>query len=152
VREPPPPPVTLSDGVVTLRPPGEDDLADWARAGRDEEILRWTEVTPETTADSVREFLQTATMTPFVIEAGGFAGAIDVRPGGELGYMLLAGARGKGVMTRAVRLLAGHTLAHLPRVTAKVHPDNTASARVLQRAGLTQAGALPERDVYVRLP
>ena len=63
----------------------------------------------------------------------------------ELGYLLLPEARGRGVMTRVVRLLTAHALDDLglARVQALVHPDNGPSIRVLERAGFAREGVLP---------
>jgi RimJ/RimL family protein N-acetyltransferase len=70
-----------------------------------------------------------------------------VAPGvAELGYLLLPQARGRGAMTRTVRLLVAHCFDALgvARVQALAHPDNTASAAVLERAGFAQEALIPE--------
>lgn len=53
-------------------------------------------------------------------------------------------ARGRGLASRAVSLLSGWALsdAGIARVEALVEPDNTASQRVLERAGFTREGQL----------
>src|SRR5690348_17425256 len=49
----------------------------------------------------------------------------------EVGYGLVADARGRGVITEALRGLLAYTDAAGIRVRASVEPDNTASVRVL---------------------
>ena len=59
----------------------------------------------------------------------------------ELGYWLFPPARGKGVATKVVRLLAQHAFAiGVMRVVAYVNAGNIASERVLERAGFTREG------------
>jgi len=85
------------------------------------------------------------------VGSGDVLGAIDLRfpdrddrQVAELGYLLVAAARGRGVMSRAVRLLVGWGFAELDlaRIQAMTHPDNAASARVLERLGFTREGLL----------
>ena len=63
---------------------------------------------------------------------------------GEIGYELVAEARGRGAATRAVGLLVGWAFRELGmrRVQALVHPDNAASAAVLERLGFEREGLL----------
>ena len=66
---------------------------------------------------------------------------------GELGYLLAPGARGRGVMTSALRLLIAWSLGdplRLERLQAMTHPENERSARVLQRLGFVREGLLGE--------
>jgi RimJ/RimL family protein N-acetyltransferase len=59
----------------------------------------------------------------------------------ELGYWLFVHARGRGVATRSVELMAGHALTHgVVRVEAHVRIGNTPSERVLERAGFVREG------------
>ncbi len=62
---------------------------------------------------------------------------------GEVGYWVAAGARRKGVATRAVRLLASWGLGRLALPVLELHvlPANAASHAVARRAGFTPAGA-----------
>jgi RimJ/RimL family protein N-acetyltransferase len=85
-----------------------------------------------------------------VVEATGDAvlGICDVRlpaPGvGEVGYLLAPAARGRGVMTRALRLVVAwaFTDLDLARVQAFASPENQASLALLQRIGFTREGVL----------
>lgn len=66
----------------------------------------------------------------------------------EFGYTLAPTARGRGVATEAARLLLDHLFAttDLHRAHAELHPDNVASARVLERLGLVYEGT--DRQAY----
>ena len=77
-------------------------------------------------------------------------GAVDVRVTsadqgrGETGYWLAPGARGRGVMTRAVRLLSRWAFdgIGIGRLTLLAHPENAGSQRVAERAGFTREGLM----------
>ncbi|WP_432903590.1 GNAT family N-acetyltransferase [Micromonospora matsumotoense] len=64
-----------------------------------------------------------------------------------IGYSLLPEARGRGLATRAVRLLAGWAFdpVGLARLWAGTAPWNTASQRVLTRAGFHREGLMRAR-------
>ena len=68
----------------------------------------------------------------------------------EIGYFVLPQARGRGVATTVARLLAEHAFSlGIVRVAAYVNLGNTASERVLERAGFTREGivrSLPVPD------
>jgi|SRR5215472_1079767 len=61
-----------------------------------------------------------------------------------LGYWLAPGARGRGVATQAVRLLARWAFAELglARLELTCGPDNEASQRVAERCGFSHEGLL----------
>jgi RimJ/RimL family protein N-acetyltransferase len=81
-------------------------------------------------------------------------------PHGEIGYWVAAPARGTGVATRAVRLLADWALARLELSAIEVHvsPANLASQSVARKAGfrlleqrlLLFRTSVEEFDIYVR--
>lgn len=91
-----------------------------------------------------------------VREAGSdaFAGHIQlmqvVQPLGQamVGYSLASAARGKGYMTRAVKLLVDWAFANtaLHRIVAGTDVSNTASHRVLERAGFAREGV--QRELF----
>ena len=63
---------------------------------------------------------------------------------GEIGYELVAEARGRGAATRGVGLLVGWAFRELRmrRIQALVHPANLASMAVLERLGFEREGLL----------
>ena len=60
----------------------------------------------------------------------------------EISYFLRGSARGRGLATRAVRLVAGWAFESLgvERIELRVHPDNKASQAVAERVGFTREG------------
>ena len=62
----------------------------------------------------------------------------------EIGYWLAPAARGRGVATRAVRILGDWAFASLPvdRIGITAEPGNRASCAVAERAGFTYEGVL----------
>jgi RimJ/RimL family protein N-acetyltransferase len=67
----------------------------------------------------------------------------------EVGYALTVAARGAGLATESVRLLAGWALEQpgVRAVTARVKPGNTPSIRVMERLGFARDG---EHDGHLR--
>ena len=63
---------------------------------------------------------------------------------GEIGYWTAAWARGRGMTTRAVRMLASWGVERfaLRRIELVIAVDNDASNRVAERAGFTREGRL----------
>ena len=63
---------------------------------------------------------------------------------GEVGYLVSAESRGRGIATRAMWLLIewGFRELGIGRIQALVHPDNPRSARVLERLGFRTEGHL----------
>lgn len=71
----------------------------------------------------------------------------------EIGYGLVADARGRGVATEAVRALLTLTDAVGIRVRASVAPENTASIRVLAKCGFTELrGANEDGELVMARP
>jgi RimJ/RimL family protein N-acetyltransferase len=89
---------------------------------------------------------------PFAVadaETGELLGSIDMGVNsqgyrGHIGYWVAAEARGKGVCTHALRLLARWALEelHLQRLELITDPDNVASQRVAERVGFRREGVL----------
>ncbi|MEV0426573.1 GNAT family N-acetyltransferase [Micromonospora sp. NPDC050495] len=80
--------------------------------------------------------------------AGGCALVYDEPATGQamLGYSLLPEARGRGLATRAVRLVAGWAFdVGLARLWAGTRPENLGSQRVLAKAGFGREGLLRGR-------
>ncbi|PUA82962.1 GNAT family N-acetyltransferase [Nocardioides currus] len=71
----------------------------------------------------------------------------------EIGYGLVADARGRGVATEAVRALLAQADALGVRVRASVLPDNAASIRVLAKCGFTELrGANEDGELVMARP
>jgi RimJ/RimL family protein N-acetyltransferase/ADP-ribose pyrophosphatase YjhB (NUDIX family) len=143
---------TLTDGVVTLRPFVETDIAAHVE-GEDEVARLWFGHPGRSTSEGMLEVVErwrrereAGTRLTFAIHhQDAIVGYAEVRPRGDtasLSWMLYAGNRGQGYATRAVRLLADHAIEHLGarRVQAEVDPRNAASLRVATRAGLHREG------------
>ena len=171
----------LTDGVVTLRAWHDGDARAAATWGRDPEIVRWTDVPADQSEQLAREYVAetelarraglTVALAIADAASGALLGACDIRrpdrtdPAiGELGYLLAGEARGRGLATRAIWLLTDWSFRELgmQRLQALVHPDNVASARLLQRLGFTREGVLrryrsgdqcrEDRAVYAVMP
>jgi ribosomal-protein-alanine N-acetyltransferase len=171
----------LTDGVVILRAWNERDVRAAGRWGSDAELVRWSGVPGQQSEQLARAYMaetEVARRAGLIValaiadaDNGALVGACDVRrpdptdPAiGELGYLLVAAARGRGVATRAVWLLVDWSFRALAmqRLQALVHPENPASARVLQRLGFTREGRLrryrtaggarEDRMIYSLLP
>jgi RimJ/RimL family protein N-acetyltransferase len=69
---------------------------------------------------------------------------------GTVGYWLAPAARGRGVMTRAVRLAVDWARAeHGIRVLRlTTHPHNLASQRVAERVGFRRIGTTPHHPAF----
>jgi RimJ/RimL family protein N-acetyltransferase len=164
VRPPDPP---LADGVVALRPWTEADAAAIAAACVEEEIVRWMHQIPQpyTEADA-REFLAGAAAqwrdgtggTFAIVEAasGELAGSIAMRVTDpeqaivEVGYWAAAPARGRGLTTRALKLLSGWLLESVGAERVQLRADvlNLASQRVAEKAGYVREGVLRSSGVH----
>jgi RimJ/RimL family protein N-acetyltransferase len=137
----------LTDGTVVLRDWRLGD-ADWYAAEvRDPEIQRWTSESPTLTAAEVILAIVALERQPdsigYVIcdtATGQRLGNIALRchdTVGEASYWVAASARGRGVATRALRLLSDWALAALDLSELRLwaRAGNLASQRVAERAG-----------------
>ena len=150
----------LSDGVVRLRLIAEADLAAIVAACQDPEIPRWTRVPEPYGEPEARSwFAQEAEQRRrgeqlglLVVDLGsgrlhGSVGIVHVDPQEgrcELGYWTARESRGRGLATRAVRLLSGWVFQNLPvdRIEIHAEPENVASRQVAERAGFSFEGVL----------
>lgn len=146
----------LEDEVIRLRPFTTDDIPAVTAACQDPEIPRWTLVPTDYTEDVAREWIESIA-TPaderlsLAVEdrgTGRLAGAISIwivkREVGEFGYWAVAEFRGRGLMTRALSLLARWTLDELglARLQLGTIPGNAASERVAEKVGFRKEGLL----------
>ncbi|WP_353508244.1 GNAT family N-acetyltransferase [Intrasporangium sp.] len=158
----------LTDGRVTLRRHTAADVDGIVEQSRDEHSQRWTAVARQySRADAIAfldhiagEWENPAGKRFWAIEvtaADGraqFGGTIDLRPGeawdqASVGFGLHPAARGRGAMSRAVRLVAAHAFERGPwgRPLGRIHwraiTGNWASRRVAWSTGFTFHGTLP---------
>lgn len=153
---------TLTDGVVTLRAHRPEDVDEILVQGRDPEMQRWTTVPSPYEREHAEGFA--LTLMPegwrqpegtkgFAIEAldgarPRFAGTVDLRPDGagaaEIGFGLAPWARGRGFMTRAVRLALdwGFDALALSVVCWRADEGNFASRRVATACGFRMDGTV----------
>jgi RimJ/RimL family protein N-acetyltransferase len=134
------------------------DVAALTAACQDSEIAHWIPFVPRpyTREDAeayIRGCLESGDERhPFAIvdaESGDVLGSIDMGVNaysyrGHIGYWVAAQARGRGVCTGALRLLAGWALdeLRLQRLELITDPDNLASQRVAEKAGFRREGVL----------
>jgi RimJ/RimL family protein N-acetyltransferase len=153
----------LTGPRVRLRAPTLDDAEPlFERVTSDPDVSRYMAWRPHPDVDETRrvitEIFNVAGETTWLIELLDTHGPIGIcgwrRPQPHIidfGYFLGRPWWGRGIMSEAVGLLldkaARDPIAY--RVTAHCHVDNTASARVLDRAGLTFEGRLAR---YAILP
>lgn len=158
----------LSDGVVTLRAHTSDDIDAVTEQAQDPASQRWTSVPrPYERSDAV-EFLQLIRsgwndpegnrIWAIDYSAGDgtvhYGGTIDLRPKpygvADIGFALHPAARGKSVMSRAVRLACRYAFetgfAHGPvqRIHWEAYRGNWASRRVAWATGFTMHGTVPQ--------
>jgi RimJ/RimL family protein N-acetyltransferase len=153
-----PPATELRDGHIVLRPWRLEDVPRVTQICQDPEIVRWTLVpSPYDESDArtwieqtLRDWDDRAHATFAVTDGGEVVGAIGLRlhrhysVNGSIGYWVAREARGRGVATTALRLLARWALeeARLPRLELVTDPGNAPSQKVAERAGFRQEGIL----------
>lgn len=130
----------------------------------DPEVQRFTRIPsppPEgfagTWLERYREGRRTGTLAGFaILDEGGTPIGVAVVPRidrdgriAELGYMVAAGARGRGAATEALRLLSAWALAELgsQRLELLIDVDNEASKRVAARCGYRHEDTLRSMPV-----
>jgi RimJ/RimL family protein N-acetyltransferase len=156
VRPPDPP---LTDGVVTLRPWTLDDVPVIARSCNEPEIARWMHQIPSPYAEQdAREYV-IATRHAWRDGAGAFFAIVDTASGEpvgsigmhildaqfsnvEVGYWAAAPARGRGLTTRALRLISRWAIDEVGAKRIQLRADvlNAPSLRVAEKAGFTREG------------
>lgn len=159
----------LTDGVVTLRAHSLDDADAIVEQSTDPESLRWTTVPRPYSRDDALGWVEhnlaawgepggtRSWAIEWTDESGAtrYGGTIDLRPGaapsaGELGFGLHPDARGRGLMSRAVRLVVRHAFATpvwgvpVRRVHWRAIVGNWGSRRAAWAAGFTFHGTIPD--------
>jgi RimJ/RimL family protein N-acetyltransferase len=143
----------VKDDVVTLRPWREEDADAVYEACQDAELQFWLPALPrpyrrEDALAFVRGELELGPHQ-YAIEVDGVAvGSIGMfvnrNRTAHIGYWCAAEARGRGVVTRALRLLTAHAFENLGVLRAELitDPDNAASQRVAEKVGYRREGVL----------
>jgi len=164
-----PPRPVLTDGVVLLREPVAHDTEAMVAGAGQASVAATTRVPSPYTHDDAADFLertrvgwQESTAATFALcRAGrpdlllGMVGLHDVdlsgEPGGaaEMGYWLAEEARGRGLMTRGVRLLCAWAFddLRLARIDWFAKVGNDASRRVAEAVGVEVEGILRRGQV-----
>jgi RimJ/RimL family protein N-acetyltransferase len=144
----------MRDEQLVLRPWREDDAPAVYEACQDAEIQHWIPVIPRPyTEQDARAFVTGALdLGPhqFAVEKDGrLVGSIGIIVSeqartGHIGYWCVRSARGRGVTTRALRLLCGYALEGLAleRLELITDPENLASQRVAEKVGFQREGIL----------
>jgi RimJ/RimL family protein N-acetyltransferase len=157
--EPPSPP--LSDGVVVLRRWQERDVPAITSACRDDDIAWWLDQVPQPYSEAdartyvamTRRGWKEGTHAAFAVtdaETGEVIGSIGVhwldpeQGVAEVGYWVRLEARGRGIATRATKLVSGWAIAScgMKRLQLRADQHNVASQRVAERAGFRHEGVL----------
>lgn len=151
---------SLENHIVRLRPILEKDhdaIVSWKL---DSEIIKWTGLPENNNLEIVKlhrkasevirqrgASITLAMADPLTDE---ILGNCDARRDPqdpdvlEIGYLLSASARGRGIATHAIRLLVDWLFDELKakRIQALVHPDNKASIALLEKVGFQKEGVL----------
>jgi RimJ/RimL family protein N-acetyltransferase len=150
--------VRLSDGVISLRPLGEEDVAAVDAACADRELAFWVADDERRARDPGRALvdglrssrdagrtLALGYVEPAAGELHALVAVIHTEPEvAELAYWVSPAARGRGLATRALRLASAWALdeAGLRRLWVETSPANAASQRVARKAGYRYEGVL----------
>lgn len=153
---PPDPPLT--DGVIVLRPFTDADVEQIWSACQDPQIQRFIPVPrPYERADAEAYVRRTqrqwaeGTKAAFAIADADdptvLLGAINVAINGAVGnsgYWVIPTGRGRGIASRALRLLTDWAFSSLGLgvILLEIRPENAASIAVARRAGYHHAGEI----------
>ncbi|MEA2494708.1 MAG: hypothetical protein QOJ29_2619 [Thermoleophilaceae bacterium] len=150
--------LSLTDGVVTLRPWRRADAAELVECiNGDAEITRWLDQVPQPyrTKDALAYIRGIGESTFAITQAdtGRVLGSVGIRFSesgdvGEIGYWLRADARGRGTIARALRVICEWAFERpgVARLQLRADVDNVPSRRSAEKAGFRLEGVL--RSVY----
>jgi RimJ/RimL family protein N-acetyltransferase len=158
-------PVELSDDRLLLRLPVRADVGDITLACQDAELQRWIPVPvpyerihgEQWVDDSPRSWAEDRELRWVIIEPGvsdRLVGAIGLHARDatmrEVGFWMAPWARGRGVMTDAVRMTCqwGFTELGLGRIEWWANVGNYASRRVAEKVGFTMEGTARARLLH----
>lgn len=157
------PPDSITDGVVVLRELREGDRAVVLLTMRDALVAQWLNMPAVPSNRDFDSLLRIARdgrasgnrIDYAVTEAGRdiSLGAVIAsrrhRDNFEIAYLACEAGRGRGLMTRAVRLVCDWLLEEgVGRIEIRTHPDNEASQKLAERAGFRREG-LERRSIWL---
>jgi RimJ/RimL family protein N-acetyltransferase len=145
-------PITLAGKGITLREWRPDDLDDLVELLDEADVARWTPITSPFDVDAGVAYLKrahhgrtTGQRIQLAITTDGERPLGEVLLFGrdtghseaELGYVVGAAHRGRGLATRALALLSGYARSELAliRLVLRIDPGNAASRAVARRCG-----------------
>jgi len=156
----------LTDGVIRLVTVSEDHLDGLARLLQDPAVVRntrvpepWQEGFEHRWLEAYETGQRDGTRHGFAIEDAetgaflGIAGLVAIERDanqGEIGYVVVREARGRGIASRALRLVTDYALGEvgLERVVLMIQTDNEPSIRVAERCGYHREGVF--RSLYMK--
>lgn len=151
---------SLADEEILLRPWREADIVHQLAAFSDPVFLQHSDWAPTNRAEAQRQLLEQEQLRvqggainfaivgvtdPGTMLGGISVNHIDQEQGrASLGYWLAPAVRGRGVASRAVRLVADWVFqtVRLARLEITCGPDNAGSQQVARRTGFTREGLL----------
>ena len=155
----------LADDTLRLEPLTQAHVPVMLAMADDSDVIRFTRVPTGADETFVRGWIKRyedgwddGSRAGFAIRGhdGGFLGfaavvelELDHREG-EIGYMIVPAARGRGIAPRAVELLTRWAFDELGliRLELRIDVENAASERVAERSGYRRDGVL--RNVHVK--
>jgi RimJ/RimL family protein N-acetyltransferase len=155
----------LADDALSLEPLTQAHAPQLFALSGDPDVVRFTRIPAGADETFVRGWIERyergwedGSRAGFAIRArdGGFLGFAAIveldleHREGEIGYMVVPAARGRGVAPRAVELLTrwGFDELGLLRLELRIDVENPASERVAERTGYVRDGVL--RNVYFK--
>jgi RimJ/RimL family protein N-acetyltransferase len=147
--------IPLTDGIVLVRQLGDGDCAAVLETMRDPLVRRWFNMPVEPSELDFEAVLAEAragwqrgdrfdfavTEPPAGSAIGGVLASVRARNNWELAYFAGPRGRGRGLMTRAARLVVDWAFANgARRLEIRAHPDNAESQRFAERLGFVREG------------
>jgi RimJ/RimL family protein N-acetyltransferase len=153
-------PLTLTGNGITLREWRPDDLDDLVELLDEADVARWTPITSPFDVTAGIAYLKRAQQgrstgqriqLAITTDGGRPLGEVLLfahdlgRNEAELGYVVGAAHRGKGLATRALALLSEYAQSELAlvRLVLRIAPGNAASRSVARRCGFRLSGEPP---------
>lgn len=157
------PPASLTDGVVVLRKLRDADRAAVLATMRDREVRRWLNMPAEPRAAdfdalmrTTRDGFASGDRLDYVVATtsddtplGAVVASRRARDNWELAYLAQEAGRGRGLMTRGLKLIAEWLFDQdVGRLELRTHPDNVASQQLALRCGFQREG-LERRSIWL---